>query len=1138
MILIVLAALAAAVPLLAGGGLLNTRGGGDSPFLLFRLYELMANLRAGVFPARWMPDAAYGLGYPFFNYYAALPYYLAAEFKAYGLSYVASLKAVQVLGFVLAALALYGWARRALRGQAAATIAAIAYTFAPFHLVNVYVRGDSLSEFWAFVFYPLVLWAVLRVAERPSAGRAVALAAAYAGLILTHNISALIFTPFALLYTLILAARSRRSALAVLAGLALGLALSAWFWLPALAEGSYEQLGVVTTGYFNYAGHFRRADLVQPGPIFNYDVAGPGTPFSMGLIQAALAALGMLVLIVQLARRRTDGHALFILIGLALSTAMITPLSRPLWDHLPLLPFVQFPWRFLSVQALFTALATGALALPLASLASRARLRSLGYGVVTLALAASALLGLRPEFLAVSDADVTPQQLQLYEYFTGNIGTTIRAEYLPRWTVPRPYTSAALIDGQPAPAKVLSGQAQVERLWQEPTVQAWRVQTQTDSASLALPTLYWPGWRANLDGHGVEVHPVENLGWIGLDVPAGEHEVRLYLDRTPLRAGAEALSGLSLLATLPILLRKRQNSTEVAPISRLSRRFVPFAIPFLVLLALGSLLIHSLPTPTAPGDDVTLDFAQMAYPQHNPAGVDFGPAGRLLRYKYSGDTLKAGETLDVALDWSPGAKRNITITVELVSPAEHLFGAAYTLSGRSQQIAPTLAYHLTVPDDVPPGLYLVRVRAAGPAGPLPAYTPGGQRRGDLYLRPVRLLPGNEISPDCSGVTAPTLAAEQIAPQTLRVRLRRVITGELPANYVVALRLRDPAGNEWAALDTQPAYGFYPTSVWPPCRPIPDRYDLPLPEGTPPGKGYELEVKLYIAATLAPVQQHVFHLSLPLATIKPDAPQIQRFSDDLALSRLQAPARVQQGEAIPITAAWLALNRPQRDYTARWSLRDSSGTTVYSATLPLAPGSPTSAWPIGALVEGRATLRPPPGLAAGTYRLVLALTGSGDGSPTEAVAVGQIELVGRPRSFTVPPLAVSRSDTFGGQIRLWGYDLRRADQNLHLRLYWGALTAISGDYTVFVHLFDPASEHIVAQSDIGPRAGTYPTWQWAPGEVVSDDITLPLAGVPPGRYRLALGLYDAATGQRLPALDANGVPHPADRVILAEEVQVP
>src|SRR5258706_6270937 len=69
--------LLAAVPLLAGRGFLLTRGGGDSPFLLQRLHELLAPPEGGQFPAPWVPTAEFGFRDPFFYYYPAPPYYLA-----------------------------------------------------------------------------------------------------------------------------------------------------------------------------------------------------------------------------------------------------------------------------------------------------------------------------------------------------------------------------------------------------------------------------------------------------------------------------------------------------------------------------------------------------------------------------------------------------------------------------------------------------------------------------------------------------------------------------------------------------------------------------------------------------------------------------------------------------------------------------------------------------------------------------------------------------------------------------------------------------------------------------------------------------------------------------------------------------
>ncbi len=112
LVLIGLVCAAAAAAIWIGPGLINTRGGGDSPFLLIRTYELAANLRAGIFPARWMPDAAYGLGYPFFNYYASLPYYLAAGLNALGVDLLFSIKFTQTVGMFAAGYAMYLYARR------------------------------------------------------------------------------------------------------------------------------------------------------------------------------------------------------------------------------------------------------------------------------------------------------------------------------------------------------------------------------------------------------------------------------------------------------------------------------------------------------------------------------------------------------------------------------------------------------------------------------------------------------------------------------------------------------------------------------------------------------------------------------------------------------------------------------------------------------------------------------------------------------------------------------------------------------------------------------------------------------------------------------------------------------------------
>lgn len=184
-----------ALPAVVGPGIVNTRGGGDSPFLVQRTHQMAQALRAGAFPVRWMPDAALGLGYPGFNYYAALPYYVSALGYLGGLGILGGIKLAQLLGFMLAGGAAYGLARTLGRSRPAAVLVSAAYSYAPFHLVNAYVRGDALSEFYAMGLLPLALLLAIRLVRQPGLPRALALAVAYGALAVTHNISAMLASP-------------------------------------------------------------------------------------------------------------------------------------------------------------------------------------------------------------------------------------------------------------------------------------------------------------------------------------------------------------------------------------------------------------------------------------------------------------------------------------------------------------------------------------------------------------------------------------------------------------------------------------------------------------------------------------------------------------------------------------------------------------------------------------------------------------------------------------------------------------------------------------------------------------------------------------------------------------------------------
>ncbi|HET7088435.1 MAG TPA: glycosyltransferase family 39 protein [Anaerolineae bacterium] len=1094
---LLLLALIAAAPLWSGPGLVNTRAGGDSPFLFIRLHQLVENLRAGVLPARWMPDAAYGLGYPFFNFYAALPYYFAAAFALIGLDVLASLKIVQSLGFVLAAWAMVGWGRSSFGGRAQACLAAAAYTVAPFHLVNVYVRGDSLSEFYAFVFYPLILWAVDRVAERPRPRSVALLGLAYGGLILTHNISALIFTPFVLLYMVIRdwrleigdwrlrrsshithhaprtthhaprtthhAPRITHNTLHSLTGLLLGLLISAWFWLPALGEAPLVQLDAQTTGYFNYAGHFRSTDLVEPSLGFDYSTEPPHTPFAIGLAQAFVTLAGVVATLVTWKRGLTRLRV-FTLAGLIVSTLMITPLSKPLWDTLPLLPLVQFPWRFLSVQALFASLAASFLvyaggagrgetsqrlpedsppslprAEPKGHQGTKKSLKLLGVLVpwwllrrpfqagsqswiaagVALALAASTLLTLRPDYLPIRADEIGPERIHAYEAFTTNVGTTIRAEYLPRTTIPRPYTGPTLIDPAAPPRAIpVRGEAEAVQVARGPVSQSWSVRA-ADDAALAFPTLHFAGWQASLDGQRVEARAAADLGTIEVDMPEGEHRVTLWLDRTPLRAGAELVSLAAALVTIGMLIFARRESgvrvrvgVRVRAMDRPQlvarlRSFIAYRRYELALLALACLFaaIAAVTNAVEAGeDDLVMDFESKPWLHHG--GADFGVA-RLARYTYA-------EPSTVVLEWSDVAGADAWAVVQLVAPSSHAFGGPEPLaSARAPIRAGTNTVTLDVPERLSRGMVYVRVEVAD----------ASRVYGSTFLRPL-FYPGSGAAIPAAGwapigdeIELRVVTVEHDSAERLTVAFDWTALKSIAANYAVSLRLADAAGRVWASLDTQPGYGFLPTSTWLPGENQHDAYTLSLPLEAPHDEVYSLDVVWYRVAS----QEEMGRVRVP--GIKID--------------------------------------------------------TLYDETEA-----------------------PPP-----------------------------------QRSFAIPSMQHRVDATFGDQIRLLGYDLAQEGSRFILTLHWQALADMGADYKYFVHVFDPATERIVAQIDAAPGGNAYPTSWWTKGEVVSERVELELE-LEEEPYRVATGWYDPVSGNRLPAIDAQGNPTPSDRLLLDEAIRSP
>ena len=125
-------------------------------------------------------------------------------------------------------------------------------------------------------------------------------------------------------------------------------------------------------------------------------------------------------------------------------------------------------------------------------------------------------------------------------------------------------------------------------------------------------------------------------------------------------------------------------------------------------------------------------------------------------------------------------------------------------------------------------------------------------------------------------------------------------------------------------------------------------------------------------------------------------------------------------------------------------------------------------------------------------------------------------------------------SFGGAMKLLGYDLPisntqypisstlKPGDSLTVTLYWQSLAEMNQDYSVFVHLLD-ATELIVAQRDMYPGQGLYPTSLWSVGDVIANRyvLILPETAFAPNQAQLEVGLYNFATGERLLAHGPDG-----------------
>jgi hypothetical protein len=358
--------------LVFGGPVLIGRvvAGHDLINYLVDAQQTAANLREGLLFPAWGSGYNADFGAPRLIFIPPLLNYLHALARLGGLPIVTALCWLALLVHLGSGLLVWGWLRSTGAGSAALP-AALVYQLAPYRFIDLYSR-TALGEHGAFLWLPAILWA-MSCCALPRRRQAALVGVLVAALLLTN-------LPLAVLFGVLLAVwlvsplgpAGRRMVVGGGAGLGFAIATFA-LWPQALASRMLDVSRYVGAD----AGRFRPSanTLFRDG----LDLETFNTRVSLALVVTALAALGAFAVLDRSARRSRAAWVFALAaVGCVLAA---TAAAGPLWDSLPLLSKLQFPWRVTAVVTFLAAMLVARLP------AGRAWLVTAAVGLVALPFA-------------------------------------------------------------------------------------------------------------------------------------------------------------------------------------------------------------------------------------------------------------------------------------------------------------------------------------------------------------------------------------------------------------------------------------------------------------------------------------------------------------------------------------------------------------------------------------------------------------------------------------------------------------------------------------------------------------------------------------------------------------------------------
>jgi len=500
---------------------------------IFEMRKCFADLQI---PCRWVPDMGFGNGYPLFNFYGVMPYYLGA-IVSFVFGYIGAAKFLFFVPLVLGGIGMY-FLGKELFGKIPGLVSASLYLFAPYRALDSYVRGD-VGESFALALLPFVFYFFLRLIKSGKRKEFILAIITMFLFLITHNIMILIFTPVIIAWILFWLFQQKWSGLRLLSvSLIISFGLSAFFILPAFFEKNLVQTDSLITGQLDFRNQFVKVSQLFIDRSWNYSGSNPQSSntisYQIGWPQWWVVGISLVIILLNKKRKNILLFS-FLFSIFAFGVFMTHNKSAPIWEHIKILAFVQFPWRFLSFVIFSSSLIGGYLASVFKD--------KWFIAISGLIILLSILLNwqyFKPEHFYYNLTD--KNFLSGQNFVIQQAGAVL--DYLPK-TATEPRELA------PTNAYVVSGNAIISSFINRSNNWSFKADVTKDSI-IEVPVFNFPGWSAN--------YPIKTgtIGRIAIPLPIGEYKVVGTFKNTPIRTVGNIITVLSFVVLILVYAKNRK----------------------------------------------------------------------------------------------------------------------------------------------------------------------------------------------------------------------------------------------------------------------------------------------------------------------------------------------------------------------------------------------------------------------------------------------------------------------------------------------------------------------------------------------------------------------------------------------------